>query len=386
MRIIHLAPVIAPLHPKAPGGAELMVVELSVAQSRRSLPVTVIAADHSEIPEGPRLVFSGIQESEVTPVDTSQKVSWAPDAVKSLLDHDRHAFCKLEEVLRATVAESREPCIVHNHAFDYTPLFELPRLDNVSYLHTLHCMPLTNWHIDGYREYGSREDSLYVTVSDVCADAWERESGRRPLVVPNGIEVLEVPFSESPGQEKEKECVRDEFIWVGRISREKGLHHALDLVERNPEIRLKVIGRVYDQAYFSSEIEKRLTHERVEYLGFLPRAQVFLHLSRSKALIAPLDADEPFGLIFIESLAAGTPVITFNRGSAPSILKHGMTGLLCESMEDFQESLRKVGSMSRKACRASAEKDFSLDATVEKYLELYRAILSESFQVRGSWP
>ena len=364
MKIIHIAPVIAPLTPKAPGGAEQMVMSLADFQSREGHEVWVLAAEGSAIPAGPTLVSTGILETEITPIDTSQTIAPSEAEVSKRLAHDRKGFQKLEEKLEAVVANLSGDIVVHNHAFDFTPLFELNPFPNVRYIQTLHCPPLASWLVEGLKQYASRSDSTYVTVSESCADEWERASGVRPIAIPNGVEVDRIPFSEHPTAG---------VIWVGRISREKGLHTALDLVEANPDLELRVVGRIYDESYFRGEIEPRLASPRVRYLGFVERQEVFRLLGDSQVLLFPVEWDEPFGMILVESLAAGTPVVGFGRGAAETIVEQGKTGILCQTKEELRPALDRAMRLSRAECRKSVEARFGMKTTSAKYEALYQA-------------
>jgi glycosyltransferase involved in cell wall biosynthesis len=130
-----------------------------------------------------------------------------------------------------------------------------------------------------------------------------------------------------------------------------------------------------DQEYFKREIEPLLSMAHVEFVGEINEAQKPEFLSGAKALLFPIDWSEPFGLVMIESMACGTPVIAFNRGSVPEVIDHGVTGFICEDVQGAVGALQRLDELSRTEIRAQFERRFSAKTMALNYVESYTALL-----------
>jgi glycosyltransferase involved in cell wall biosynthesis len=146
-------------------------------------------------------------------------------------------------------------------------------------------------------------------------------------------------------------------------------------VARRVGIKLLIAGIVQDQAYFDTQVEPYVDGEMVEYLGAVGpdrRAEV---LGRALALLHLISFDEPFGLSMVESMACGTPVIAFGRGSIPEVIRHGETGYIVEDMNQAVEAVAAVRSIDRFACRADVEQRFTQTRMARDYVRVYQDIL-----------
>lgn len=365
VRILHIAPLIEPLGHSAPGGSEQIAVSLAAEQARRGHRVAMLCCEGSELPAGIEAVFAGIQQGMLTPIDTAKA---SPREADLLHQRRRMKEGKVYSLLADRIAALADAGdgfdVIHNHGFDEALLFPDDRIGS-KVLHTLHCPPLLPWLTERLRELSGEQQRRYVTVSESCARDWERASGARLSVVYNGLELDAIPFSYTPDQH---------FAWFGRISPEKGLHTALRLAAQQSLPELKVFGRVYDVRYFEHEIRPALDRSNIKHYGFQPRAKIFPHIATARATLVPIEWEEPFGLVLIESLAAGTPVLGYRRGAAAEIVEHGHTGLLVESYEQLCDAVRKVDSLDRRACRASVLARFSVARMADEYLTRYAAL------------
>ena len=165
---------------------------------------------------------------------------------------------------------------------------------------------------------------------------------------------------------------QDYFAFVGRISPEKRLDRALDIAAAC-DTRLRVAAKVdpADQAYFEREIRPRLDDPRVEWVGEIDDAQKNAFIGNARALLFPIDWPEPFGLVMIESLACGTPVVAYRCGSVPEVLEHGRTGFIVDTQEEAIAAARRVHEIDRTACRRSFESRFTAPTMARRYLEVY---------------
>lgn len=169
------------------------------------------------------------------------------------------------------------------------------------------------------------------------------------------------------------------LAWIGRITSNKGIDTAIN-VARKLNIPIKIAGFIDpgDKEYFEKEI-KPLVDDNVEFVGELKDLKVKSDfLGGAIATLFPIRWHEPFGLVMIESMACGTPVIAFNKGSVPEIVENGKSGFIVETEEEMTEAVKKVGQIDRSYCRQHAVKNFNVDVMVDGYLEAYKKVLDSS--------
>ena len=165
------------------------------------------------------------------------------------------------------------------------------------------------------------------------------------------------------------------LAFLGRICPEKRPDRAIRIA-RAAGIPLKIAAKVdrVDEAYFRDTIRPMIDGRNVELIGEISDAEKPDFLSGAIALLVPIDWPEPFGLVMIEAMACGTPVIAFNRGSVPEIIEHGVTGLIVEDEAEAVAALRQVADLSRAEVRRCFEHRFSAERMAEDYLALYRRL------------
>jgi glycosyltransferase involved in cell wall biosynthesis len=183
----------------------------------------------------------------------------------------------------------------------------------------------------------------------------------------HGIEVSEYPFSSA-----------DEgyLLFVGRINEEKGVHHAIEVAEfLNVPLIIAAKLDACDTLYFKEYIEPKLS-DKIRWIGEVNSESRNRLMSRALCFLHPVTWREPFGLVLIEAMACGTPVIAFNRGSIPEIVKHGKTGFIAEDAAEMIEYVKRVRTIKRKACRAHIQENFNIGKMVTGYEKIYENILS----------
>jgi glycosyltransferase involved in cell wall biosynthesis len=181
----------------------------------------------------------------------------------------------------------------------------------------------------------------------------------------HGIDVAQFPFSDSGGKY---------LLFFGRIHPEKGVHEAIQ-VARRVKMKLLIAGIVQDQAYFERFVEPYLDGTTVEYLGAIGPDRRPALLGQALALLHLVSFNEPFGLSVVESMACGTPVIAFGRGSMPEIIRHGRTGYIVEDIDQAVDAVAAVRSIDRSACRDDVETRFSDTRMAQDYVRAYQEIL-----------
>jgi len=178
--------------------------------------------------------------------------------------------------------------------------------------------------------------------------------------------------------------VEPEYLaFLGRISPEKRLDVAIRIAQRS-ELPLKIAAKVdaTDRAYFDSQIRPLLQLPHVEFIGEIADERKADFLSRAHALLFPIDWPEPFGLSMIESMACGTPVIAYNRGSVIEIVDHGVSGLIVEDEIGALAAVKRIGTLSRQKVRERFEERFTAKRMAQQYVETYQAMIRAQRRAR----
>jgi len=247
--------------------------------------------------------------------------------------------------------------LIHNH-FDFLPL-TYSRLVETPLVTTIHGFSSPKI-LPVYKKYNAT--SHYVAIS---------ESDKSPQLdyiatVHHGIDVAQFPFCGAPGQY---------LLFFGRIHPEKGVREAIEVAQR-VGIKLVIAGIIQDHDYYAAHVEPHIDGTTVEYLGSVAPDQRADVLGHALALLHLISFEEPFGLSLIESMACGTPVIAFNRGSMPEIIREGKTGYLVEDIEGAINAVATLSAIDRSTCRADVEARFSSARMARDYVRVYDEILN----------
>jgi glycosyltransferase involved in cell wall biosynthesis len=249
--------------------------------------------------------------------------------------------------------------VLHCH-LDYWPFSMLSR-QPTPYMTTLHgrldLPELT-------RVYDCFEDAPLVSIS---------EAQRRPL--PRGNFIGTVHHGLPPDLLTPQPGPRDYLAFLGRICPEKSPDRAIRIA-RAAGMKLKIAAKVdrVDREYFEMMIRPMIDGDQIEMIGEIGDSEKPGFLSGAKALLLPIDWPEPFGLVMIEAMACGTPVIAFNRGSVPEIIEHGVTGFIVEDEAMAVAAVGKLGRLSRSLIRQRFERRFTARRMAEDYLSLYHRL------------
>jgi glycosyltransferase involved in cell wall biosynthesis len=169
------------------------------------------------------------------------------------------------------------------------------------------------------------------------------------------------------------------LVFLGRIEYIKGAHLAVEVAKRSGR-KLVVAGNVPEgrkhAEYFDGEIKPHLDGERISYIGPVDDSQKNALLGGAAALLMPVLWDEPFGIVMAESLACGTPVVGLRRGAVPEVVEHGVSGFVCEGIDELTAAVARIGEIDRHACRRAMEDRFSGRAMVNGYLSIYQSVLA----------
>lgn len=234
---------------------------------------------------------------------------------------------------------------------------------NIPVAYTLHD-PIKPWLKESFE--------LYNTDNQHCISISNNQRRDGPdlpyaATVHNGVDVKKYQFNSR---------AEDFLLYVGRVVPEKGVREAV-AVAKESHHRLLIIGPVYpdSQAYFDQYIKPEL-NDQILYLGYIEQDKISPYYQKAKALLTPVQWEEPFGLTTIEAMASGTPVISFNRGAAPEIIKNAKTGYVVDSTAEMIEAVHKIKNISRIECRRHVEKNFSISKMVDGYEAAFEQIIA----------
>jgi glycosyltransferase involved in cell wall biosynthesis len=249
--------------------------------------------------------------------------------------------------------------VIHFHC-DYMH-FPLSRRLGVPHLTTLHGRLDAPDLVPLYREF---HDTPLVSIST---------AQRGPLPFANWIGTVHHGLPQDLLRPHAKRG--DYLAFIGRISREKRADRAIDIARRfGMELRIAAKIDRGDREYFEREIEPRLGEPGVEFVGEIGDSDKNDFLGGAYALLFPIDWPEPFGLVMIESMACGTPVLAFRCGSVPEVVDDGLTGFVVDDLDGAVDALRRIGDLDRNLCRHTFEKRFVARRMARDYLSLYRGL------------
>jgi len=351
MRIAQVAPLFESVPPKLYGGTERVVSYLTEELVRQGHDVTLFA--------------SGDSETSARLVPGSSRALWQDPACRDTLPHQ----VRLVELV-ARQADRFD--VIHFH-LDYVHFPAVSRLP---------CPTVTTLH---GRLYPPDEEAFFDTYRDVPLVSIS-DAQRRPIpganwqaTVYHGMPLDVHTFREGPGSY---------LAFLGRVSPEKGLDKAIEIA-RLAGMPLRVAAKIYpeERPYYEQVIEPLLRASPwVEYVGEVGGASKDAFLGGALALLFPIEWDEPFGLVMIESMACGTPVIAFRHGSVPEVMTDGVTGFVVVDVSGAVEAVGATTALDRRACRRAFAERFGAARMARDYQAVYRRLMvGEARPSSGSW-
>jgi len=350
LRIAQVAPLYESVPPKLYGGTERIVAYLTDELVRQGHEVTLFASGDSET--NARLV-----------APCARALRLDPDHRDALAQH----LVMIEEVLR----RADEFDLVHFHV-DYLhfPASSRQRIPHVTTLHGRLDLP------DLVPLYQAFPGMPVTSISN---------AQREPLSWLNWQATVYHGLPEDLyGCQEEPE---DYLAFLGRVSPEKRLDLAVEIAWR-AGLPLRIAAKV-DQAdsdYYEQVIRPLLREPGVEFLGEIGEWEKPTFLGGARALLFPIDWPEPFGLVLIESIACGTPVIAFRRGSVPEVLDHGETGFLCSTVDEAVAAVGRLPEISRRGCRQVFDRRFTAARMARDYVDIYQRQLEGAADGRRDHP
>ena len=347
MQIAQVAPLYESVPPRLYGGTERVVSYLSEECVRRGHDVTLFASGDS------------ITTAKLRPACQRALRLEGRKVIDPLAHHVR----MIEMVAR----EAHAFDIVHYH-IDYLH-FPVTRRLTVPAVTTLHGrLDIADVH-PLYEEFA---EMPLVSIS---------EAQRQPMLWANWVGTVYHGIPEDLYQPRIQPGTYLAFL--GRISPEKRVDRAIEIARRT-DMPLKIAAKVdvADKEYFESGIRKLLDNPLVEYVGEIGDGEKAEFLGGACALLFPVDWPEPFGLVMVEALACGTPVIAYRAGSVPEVIEDGKTGYIVESLDQAVSAVRRLGALDRRTCRNVFEERFSVSRMCSDYLAVYRALCDRERDLR----
>lgn len=339
MRIAQVAPLYESVPPKCYGGTERVVSYLTEELVRLGHDVTLFASADS-----------------VTSATLHAVVPGALRLDSRCVDSIAHHVHMLEKVRQQ--ADGFD--VIHFH-IDYLH-FPIARMLHTPHLTTLHGrLDLPDLH-PLFREFAEMPT---VSISDAQRAPMPFLNWR--ATVHHGLPQTLYRFHPVHS---------DYLVFIGRISREKRVDRAIDIAKRAGR-KLYIAAKVDrpDQEYFEAHVKQLLDHPLIEFVGEVGEHEKDGLLGGAYALLFPVDWPEPFGLVMIEALACGTPVVAYPCGSVPEVIRHGETGFIVRSIDQAVAVLPRVTELDRARCRADFEERFSATRMARDYIAAYHAAI-----------
>jgi glycosyltransferase involved in cell wall biosynthesis len=339
MKIAVVAPPFISVPPKKYGGTELFIAELAAGLAKKGVDLTLYTNGESTLPVPTKSLY----EEDEWPI-----VGEAEASLKAL----NHSAWAVEDAMRDGAD------IIH---LNNAPGLSLARFTDIPVVYTVHHayeQPLSDY-------YAHFPEINYVTISD-----FQREKLVTPRIrtIHHGIDLANYTF-----QDKKE----DYMCFLGRVAPQKGTHVAVQIAKKSG-IPLKIAGEIQPiyRAYWEREIEPHVDGKFIEYVGEVGLADKNVLLANSIAMLFPISWDEPFGLVLVEAMACGTPVLALPGGSVSEIVKEGFGGRVRDTAEELAICARNI-DIKPATVRAYVEKFFSAERMVDDYIELYSGLLKK---------
>lgn len=351
LNIALVAPFEEPVPPKTYGGTERVVWNLARELVRLGYNVTLFASKDSKT------------SAKLTPV-VKKAIRVLPEAKIPTIRQGLNYQGLTKTVL---LLQAGDFDIVHNHFGWQLLLFkDMIKQPIVTTLHGILSEPADSYMHNLYKK------EFYVSISNS-----QRQHAKKlnyVSTVYNGIDVTRFKFNPKPN---------NYLVFLGRIHPQKGPKQAIRIAKETGH-KLIIAAKIdpIELMYFEKEIKPLIDGKQIKFVGEVNHKQKVELLSNAKAMISPIQWDEPFGITNIEALACGTPVISIARGSIPEILIDGVTGYLCGSVGQMIKRVSDIDKIDRTKCREHVTQNFSAKNMALNYLEAYKKVIKKSKALR----
>jgi glycosyltransferase involved in cell wall biosynthesis len=337
LRVGLIAPPWVPVPPTVYGGTEVVVDQLALGLSRAGCEVLLFTTGDSTCPVERRWLYPAALG---TVAEVSSEAAHVTRAYRELADTD----------------------VIHDHTLT-GPQWAAKRRCGMPVVTTAH----GEFTPEMRKHYAATQRRVLASWRSHMRSAERFPKSRLPPAIHHGIDPASFPVGQGKG---------GYVMFLGRMHPVKGAHRAI-AVARAGRKRIVVAAKMWEppeRRYFTEYVEPLLGDDAV-YVGEVGGSEKLDLLADAEALLNPIRWPEPFGLVMIEALACGTPVLSFAEGAAPEIVEHGRSGFLCEDKDDMAAALARVPSLDRAACPARVEAAFTTDRMVRDHLTLYRHLI-----------
>jgi len=360
MKIAHIAPPWIAIPPKNYGGTEIVLYNLVEEQVAQGHDVTLLAPGDAR---------------------TSAKlVSFFPHSlIDSGVPWQGHLKAYYHLYKAVNYIKEHDFDIVHTHLSSAADMYIFPLTAHMTtpMVTTLHsCFPF-----DRVQSWTGDADKCYIEWLASASIVAVSESARAE--VPHELQFVGVVHHGIPMEQfKPTAHPEDFFAWLGRFIPEKGAHLAIQAAKLAgvPIVLAGTIDRHMEASvnYFNDVVKPLIDDQQVKYIGPANMGQKIRLLSRARGFLNPIEWEEPFGMVMIEAMAAGCPVITFARGAAPEVVCHKRSGFLVHDVNEMAQFIPRIGELNREAVRAYALQHFSVGAMADNYQKVYRKVITSS--------
>ena len=344
-KIVILGPIGNAIPPKKQGGIEWMVHYLTENLVKKGYPVLLFAPRSTQtsaelVPVGPKPIseYKFLPEHEVT-----RKL--------------RIELSILANMLAEILKRKEEIGVIFNHTVSGGIFASLEKMLNIPAFHVLH-LPFYKELAEVFKKSNAR----LITISNNQRGDFLNLNYRATIY--NGIDLKKFPFSKKP---------KDYFIFSGKIIPTKNPLDAIKAAKIAQE-KIIIIGKILNQDYFEKKI-KPLLNKDVIYSGEVSLSRAIEFYKNAKALLFPIRWEEPFGLVMIEAMSCGTPVIAYPNGAVPEVVRDKKTGFIVKNVKEMTEAIKNIDKIDRKECKERIEKNFTAEKMVNEYEKLIKKLL-----------
>lgn len=350
-KVAHVLSPKAVVPPSGDRGRYLLINNLIQEQIKRGYDITLFANKKSKMPCTVKSIMP-LEQQKIQDLQTSQQILKHYSTMLLLSKAYRHA--ERYDIIHAHL---------DNAHFFMSPLVKIPTVMT------------QHWPIEPLTQKIITQvpySNVYITPISKAQKKHYKELIVYTKTVYNGIDIDRFKFKKQP---------ENHFVFLGRLHPSKGSHIAIKLC-RSLKKKLVLAGstdlerEIYRQ-YWEKHINPALKSPYISYKGEISHRLVSKFLGQAKALIFPIQWEEPFGLVMVESMACGTPVITFNRGSAPELVKQGVTGFVVNNEDEMREAIKNIDKIDRTKCRQWVKDNFTTSKMADGYEDVYKKIIKK---------
>lgn len=372
MKIAHIAPPWISIPPKNYGGTETVLYNLVEEQVAQGHDVTLFAAGDTTTSAKLVSFFPHSLLDSGVPWQGHLKAYYhLHKAVEYIKDHDYD--------------------VVHTHLSSSADMYLFPLMSHlvVPHVMTLH----SHFPFDRVQSWVGDADDDYIKdwaskVPMVLISNQARANTTLPLNIV-GVVHHGLPMQHFRATTRQPE---NYLVWLGRFVPEKGAHLAIEAAQRAgvPIVLAGTIDKHVEESvnYFNQKIKPLIDNRQVKYVGPVNMQQKIDLLSRARGMLNPIQWEEPFGMVMIEAMAVGCPVIAFRRGAAPEIVAQGTSGFLVRNVDEMVQSIARLGEFERTRVSAHVEQNFTARVMAQKYVKVYKQVIASTHKehVASSYP